>query len=107
VEGAEAVVFVSGQAPISADGQLVGEGDFEAQAVQTFENLGTVLAQAGASFDDIVKVTVYLTEIGKLPDYTALKARYSKGPQPASTALQVPSLAHPEMMIEVEAVAVV
>jgi enamine deaminase RidA (YjgF/YER057c/UK114 family) len=57
VEGAGTLVFVSGQGPISADGAVVAADDFEAQARQTFENLRTVLEQAGASFDDVVKVT--------------------------------------------------
>ena len=106
VDGAQTVVFLAGQVPLSADGQIVGEGDFEAQARQTFENLRTVLDQSGAGFDSIVKVTVYLTDISRLPDYGRVKAEFIADPQPASTALQVPALAAPEIMIEVEAIAV-
>ena len=80
VDGAQSLLFVSGQAPISAEGELVGEGDFNAQAEQTFENLQTVLDAAGASMRDIVKLTVYLTDIGKLRDYTQVKARFIDGP---------------------------
>jgi len=106
VDDPQAIVFVSGQAPISADGQLVGAGDFEAQTRQVFENLRTVLADAGASYESIVKITVYLTDIGKLSDFGRIKADFIPGEQPASTALEVPSLALPEMMVEVEAIAV-
>lgn len=106
VDGAQTVVFLAGQVPLGADGQLVGEGDFDAQARQTFENLRTVLEQAGAGFDSIVKVTVYLTDISRLAEYRRVKAEFITDPQPASTALQVPALAQPEIMIEVEAIAV-
>ncbi len=106
VDGAQTVVFLAGQVPLSADGQIVGEGDFEAQARQTFENLRTVLDQSGAGFDSIVKATVYLTDISRLPDYRRVKAEFIADPQPASTALQVTAPAAPEIMIEVEAIAV-
>ena len=106
VDEAQSVVFVSGQGPISAEGQVVGEGDFEAQARQVFENLRTVLSESGASLEDIVKVTVFLTDIGKLRDYGRIKAEFISGDQPASTAVEVGALALPPMMIEVEAIAV-
>jgi enamine deaminase RidA (YjgF/YER057c/UK114 family) len=106
VDGAQSAVYVAGQGPASADGDLSGEGDFEAQARQTFENLRTVLEQAGASLDAVVKLTVYLTDIGKLRDYGRVRGAYLPGPPPASTAVQVGALALPGMMIEVDAVAV-
>jgi 2-iminobutanoate/2-iminopropanoate deaminase len=106
VDSAQSIVFVSGQAPISPDGELVGDGDFEAQTRQVFENLQTVLADAGASLDGIVKITVFLTDMSKLRDFGRIKAEFIPGKQPASTALEVSSLARPDMMIEVEAIAV-
>lgn len=106
VEGAQSLLFVSGQAPISAEGELVGEGDFASQVEQTLENLRTVLEQAGASMADIVKLTVYMTDISRLRDYTQIKARFIEGPQPASTAVEVSALAQPGMEIEIEAFAV-
>ena len=106
VRDASQVVFLSGQAPISADGALVGEGDFEAQATQVFDNLRTVLEAAGAGFDSVVKITVYLTDMSRLRDFGRIKANYIAGPQPASTAVGVAALALPGMMVEVEAVAV-
>lgn len=106
VEGARAVLFISGQGPLSADGELVGQGDFEAQARQTFANLEAVLNQAGLSFDAVVKVGVYVTDIAQLPVYGRVKAEHIRGPQPASTAVEVARLALPGMMIEVEAIAV-
>ncbi len=106
VDSAESVIFLAGQAPISADGQLVGAGDFEAQARQTFENIRTVLEQAGATFDDVVKVTVYLTDMSDLGVLARVRDQYLPGAKPASTAVQVSALAQPGMMVEVEAIAV-
>ena len=106
VDAATTIVFVSGQAPISPEGQLVGDGDFDAQVRQVFENLRTVVEQAGTTLDSVVKLTVFLTDIGRLRDYTRVKADYFTGLDPASTALGVTALARPEMMVEVEAVAV-
>ncbi|MFN8187039.1 MAG: RidA family protein [Gaiellales bacterium] len=89
VDGAETVVFVAGQGPVSADGDLVGEGDFEAQVRQTFDNLTIVLEQAGASLASVVKLTVYLTDIAMLRDYGRVRDVLIPGPPPASTAVQV------------------
>jgi reactive intermediate/imine deaminase len=106
VDGASSIVFVSGQAPISGDGQLVGEGDFEAQTRQVFENLRTVLEQASVGLDAIVKLTVFLTDMSTLRDYTRIKGEFMSADQPASSAVGVTALARPEMMVEVEAIAV-
>jgi reactive intermediate/imine deaminase len=106
VDGARSIVFVSGQAPISPDGQLVGEDDFNAQVRQVFENLQTVLEASGTGLDAIVKLTVYLTEMSRLRDYTRIKGEFFTGEQPASTAVGVTALARPEMMVELEAFAV-
>jgi 2-iminobutanoate/2-iminopropanoate deaminase len=106
VEGAATMVVASGQAAISPEGQLVGADDFEAQTRQVFENLRTVLEQAGATLESVVKLTVFLTDMDKLRDYMRIKAEFLGGAQPASTAVGVTALARPEMMVEVEALAV-
>lgn len=107
VDGAESVVFLSGQAPISADGEVVAPGDIDAQTRQVFENLSTVLEQSGASFDSIVKVTVYLTDMSKIRDAARVRDEFiDTAKPPASTAVEVSSLALPGMMIEVDAIAV-
>jgi enamine deaminase RidA (YjgF/YER057c/UK114 family) len=107
VDGSGSTVYVAGQGSMSSDGELVGEGDFEAQARQTFANLRTVLEQAGASLENVVKLTVYLTDIGRLRDYGRIRAEAIPGPPPAGTALQVAELAIPGMLLEVDAVAVI
>lgn len=106
VDGAHTIVLLSGQGPMSAEGRLVGEGDFETHARQVFENLQTVLQQSGATFESIVKLVVYVTDTSKLRDYARVKAEYIPGPQPASTAIGVASLALPGMLIEVDATVV-
>jgi len=106
VEAPAAILFVSGQVPLDDDGNLVAPGDFDGQARRTFENLGRVLDEAGGTFGDIVKVTVYLTDMARLPDYGRIKAEYIRGRPPASTAVGVTALAVPGLMIEVEATAV-
>jgi reactive intermediate/imine deaminase len=106
VDHAESIVFLAGQVPISAEGELVGEGDFGAQTRQVFENLSTVLSQAGATFDSIVKLVVYLTDTTNLREYARIKAEYISDRQPASTAIGVASLARPGMLIEIDATAV-
>jgi reactive intermediate/imine deaminase len=106
VDAAGSLVFVAGQGPVSPDGQLVAKDDFDAQVRQTFENMRTVLDQSGASFESIVKLTVYLTDIAKLRDFGRVRSEFITGPAPASTAVQIGGLALPGMMVEVEAIAV-
>jgi len=107
VERPEAIILLAGQAAVAADGSLVGEGDFEAQVRQIFENLRTVLAEGGAGLDSIYKLVVYLTDMANLPIYERLVAELLPGPKPAGTALGVTALASPHMMIEIDATAVV
>lgn len=107
VDEPRSIIFVAGQAPVSGDGQLVGQDDFEAQVRQTFENLQTVLQQAGAAFDAVVKVTVYLTDVSQIREFARIRDEFIAGPPPASTVVGVTALALPGMMIEIEAIAVI
>lgn len=86
---------------------MVGVGDFAAQAEKVFQNLGEALASAGASFDDVVKVTIYLTDMKNRPELLRIRTKYFKRDPPASTLVQVASLVRPEFMLEIEAVAVI
>lgn len=105
VDGAQSVIFLAGQGPVTADGQVL-DGDFEAQARLTFENMREVLMQAGATFDAVVKLTAYFTDISNLRSYAQVRNEFIVGNSPASTAVEVSKLALPGMTIEVEAVAV-
>lgn len=100
------LVFVSGQAAIDPNGELVGVGDFDAQAEQVFRNLERVLQAAGSGLDRIVKVTIFLTDMGNFPKIVELRGRWFTEPYPADTIVEVSSLALPELEIEIEAIAV-
>jgi len=106
VDEPRSIIYLAGQVPITPDGTPLADADFDTQARQVFDNIGAVLAEAGAGFDNIVKVTVYLTDISYLQRYREIKAEYVKGRQPASTALEIKGLAVPGLLIEVEATAV-
>ncbi|MFG2041894.1 RidA family protein [Dactylosporangium sp. NPDC048998] len=101
-------VAVSGQVPLDADGNVVGPGDPEAQAEQVFRNLGTALAAAGATFADVVKLTVFLTDLADLPAFRAVRDRYVNATAPpASSLVRVVGLVHPAFRVEIDALAVV
>jgi reactive intermediate/imine deaminase len=101
------LVFVSGQAAIDEDGSLVGVGDFDAQAELVFRNLARVLEAAGSSLADVVKVTIYLTDMANFPKIVELRGKWFTEPYPADTIVEVTSLALPELEIEIEAIGVV
>lgn len=101
-------VFISGQVGLDASGKLPGSGDIEAQTEQTFQNLRTVVEASGATMDDIVKLTIFVTDPSYRPAVVAARQRHFKeGAYPASTYLVVAGLAVPQLLVEVEAVAVV
>lgn len=99
-------IYVAGQVAWDEQRRAV-PGDFEAQAVQALENLKRVLEGAGASLKDVVKINTYLKDLNDLPKYREIRERYFTPPFPASTTVQIVSLASPELLIEIEAVAVV
>jgi enamine deaminase RidA (YjgF/YER057c/UK114 family) len=101
-------VAIAGQVALDADGNLVGDGDPAAQAQQIFTNLERCLTAAGATFADVVKFGVYVTDIAFLPVIRSVRdAHIDTANPPASTAVQVVSLFSPEALIEIEAFAVV
>ncbi len=100
-------VYVAGQIALDPQGQLVGVGDFAAQAEQAFHNLQRVLEAAGSSLGHIVKLTTYLTRSEDVPRYRDIRARYLSTSPPASTLLVISALARPEFLVEIEAIAVV
>jgi len=101
------LVIVSGQAAIDQDGHVVGVGDFDAQAEQVFRNLTRVLEAAGSGLDRVVKVTIYLTDMGNFPKIVELRGKWFTAPYPADTIVEVSSLALPGLEIEIEAIAIV
>ncbi len=105
VTGGKAI-FLSGQIALDREGKVGGVGDLKAQARQVYENLKAALAAAGAGFEDVVKITTYLTQIDRIGEIREVRAAYFCGVDPpASTTVGVTGLARPEFLIEVEAVA--
>jgi 2-iminobutanoate/2-iminopropanoate deaminase len=101
------LLFISGQASLDQEGNIVGAGDFDAQAEQAFANLERVLQAGGSSLAKVVKVNIYMTDISQFPKIVELRQRFFSEPYPADTIVEVTSLALPELMIEIEAVAIV
>jgi len=99
------LIFLSGQAAIDETGTIVGANDFDAQAEQTFKNLKRVLEKGGSGLDKIIKVTIYLTDMGNFPKILRLRERWFTKPYPADTIVEVKALGLPELMIEIEAIA--
>jgi 2-iminobutanoate/2-iminopropanoate deaminase len=100
-------VYVSGQASVDGEGRLVGAGDVAAQTRQVLENMRVALAAAGATFDDVVKVTVYLASCDDRPRVNEVRKAFFGANRPASTLIGISQFAIPGMLVEIDAVAVV
>ena len=100
------LLFISGQAAIDSGGKIVGIGDFDAQAKQAFENLDRVLRAGGSSLKNVIKVTIFLTDMAYFGRIVELRGQWFTAPYPADTIVEVRSLYSPDAMIEIEAVAV-
>jgi reactive intermediate/imine deaminase len=100
-------VYVSGQVALDKTGALVGAGDLKAQTRQVFENLKAALADSGGTLNDVVKITIFMTDLSQIQDFREIRNGYFPRELPASTLVQVVRLARPDFLIEIEAVAVV
>lgn len=100
------LLFISGQAAIDQSGRIVGVGDFEAQAKQAFKNLDRVLRAGGSSLRNVIKVTIFLTDMTNFDRIVKLRGQWFTAPYPADTIVEVRSLYSPDAMIEIEAIAV-
>ena len=102
------MVFVSGQVARNAQGEIVGKGDIQAQTRQTLENVKSVLESAGATLDDVAKVTVFVTNLEEhFAQIHQVRAGYFQRDYPASTLVEVKALAHKDLLIEIDAIAVI
>jgi reactive intermediate/imine deaminase len=100
-------IYVSGQGAIDEHGTLVGRGDVVAQTRKVLDNMALALAAAGATLDDVVKVTVYLANVDDRPNVNEVRKAYFKDNKPASTLIEISRFAIDGMLIEIEAIAVV
>lgn len=102
------MLVVSGQVPLDEQGRLVGPGDPAAQIRQVFRNLAAALAAAGASVDQVVKLTVYLTDLADLEAFRRIRDEYIPLDRPpASSLVQVSGLVNPQFRVEIEALAAI
>lgn len=101
------IAFISGQVATDAQGKIVGAGDIQAQAIQVFENLKLALGGIGATFEDVIKFTIYIVELNpeRRKAVMEVRGRYisHKNP-PAATMIGVDQLVEPELLVEIEAV---
>jgi enamine deaminase RidA (YjgF/YER057c/UK114 family) len=107
IEGDGRVVHVAGQVAWDVAGNVVGVGDIQAQTEQVITNVAGVLAHVGGTLDDVASVIVYVTDLSGLDAVHEVRGRHFRRPYPASTLVQVVGLVHPDLLIEISAVAVV
>ena len=100
-------VYISGQVSMDAEGNVVGEDDPKAQTEKVLENVAIVLEEAGGTLDDVVKVTVFITDMGHYDEIHEVRRRFFGEPYPASSMVEVSALIEPRLLVEVEAVAVI
>lgn len=101
------LVVISGQVAWDVNGNLVGKGDLKAQTRQVFENLKNMLASAGATFKDVVKLGIFLKNLEDFGPLKEVRSQYLTPPYPPTTLLIVKNLAREEWLLEIEAMAVV
>lgn len=100
-------IYLSGQAALDLEGNVVGAGDFDAQAEQVFRNIDLLLKEAGAGLQDVIKVTIYLTDMSNFGKVVELRRKWFTAPYPVDSIVEVKALAIPELMIEIEAMAII
>jgi 2-iminobutanoate/2-iminopropanoate deaminase len=100
------LVFVSGTVGWDAEGKVAGDGSVKAQTRQAFENIRSVLEAAGGSLENVVKVTVFLTDPDDYQEMNEVRAEYFPKDPPASSAFAIKRLIPPDLSVEIEAIAV-
>ncbi|MGH7497559.1 MAG: RidA family protein [Gemmatimonadales bacterium] len=97
--------YIAGQVAFDSTGAVVGGKDFHAQAEQVFANLRRALASVGASFDEVMKTTTFITDLQNLPALREVRGRYfSATAPPANSLIPVATLARPDLLLEIEAI---
>lgn len=105
--GGGRLLFVAGQIALSDDGEIVSPGDMAGQSERVFELVSRALAAWDATFDDVVNIRTFVTDMAKLADYGEARSRYITRTPPTSTTVEVSRLFRPDAMVEVDVVAAV
>ena len=101
------LVFISGIVALDADGNVTAPGDMETQTRQVFDRIGELLAEAGAGFEDVVKITTFVTDMSQYADFSKVRGEVFQNGYPASATVGVSALVFEGLVVEVEAIAVV
>jgi 2-iminobutanoate/2-iminopropanoate deaminase len=105
VDAGARLLFISGLTAKTPGGETFAPGDAGSQATRILDSISDILAEAGGTMADIVKLTVYLCDMGKAGEVSAARAKYFRPPYPASTMIEVSHLVSPDQLVEIEAVA--
>ena len=107
VTQAQTILFLSGQVAYMPDGTAAFRGDFKAQARGAYEAIKTLVESQGGTMANVVKITTYVTDMRYRVDLAPIREEFFGKKGPASTLVEISSLAHPDWMIEIEAIAVI
>jgi 2-iminobutanoate/2-iminopropanoate deaminase len=105
IQGDGRVVYLKGQVALDRKGRVVGKGDMRAQTRKTLENIRAVLESVGGVMGDIVSLTQHSTDLGKFMETGDIRREFFAEPYPVTTTVQVVALYHPDLMIEITAIA--
>ena len=107
VSQAQTILFLSGQVAYTADGGVACRGDFKGQARGAYEAIKALVESQGGTMASIVKITTYVTDMAYRLDLAPVREEFFGKKGPASTLVEISALAHPDWMIEIEAIAVI
>jgi enamine deaminase RidA (YjgF/YER057c/UK114 family) len=107
VTEAQTILFLSGQVAYTADGGVACRGDFKGQARGAYEAIKALVESQGGTMANVIKITTYVTDMRYRVDLASIREEFFGKKGPASTLIEISSLAHPDWMIEIEAVAII
>jgi enamine deaminase RidA (YjgF/YER057c/UK114 family) len=107
VTGTQTILFLSGQVAYTAEGGVACRGDFKGQARGAYEAIRALVESQGGTMANVIKITTYVTDMRYRVDLASIREEFFGKKGPASTLIEISSLAHPDWMIEIEAVAVI